>query len=180
MQKIMVIPIYGNKHINAKDNKMDKYISAAALLITFLLSACYNDIYVFDIQTKKPISDAMVLVKESNMLYPNSASIYFTDSDGAVRTNEFGNLLILAGKDGYWLATDYYDRRNTVYLIRQSDNPLRYKKNTPFPAIINAEGDIQNSTIWNNYCFKQQLERKDFFIKQNRQNRNINSIESSN
>ena len=88
---------------------MDKYISAAALLITFLLSACYNDIYVFDIQTKKPISDAMVLVKESNMLYPNSTSIYFTNSDGVVRVNEVGNLLILAGKDGYWIATHIWE-----------------------------------------------------------------------
>ena len=41
MQKIMVIPIYGNKHINAKDNKMDKYISAASLLISFLLITNY-------------------------------------------------------------------------------------------------------------------------------------------
>lgn len=112
----------------------------------------------------------MVLVKESNMLYPNSTSIYFTNSDGVVRVNEVGNLLILAGKDGYWIATDYYDRKNTVYLIRQSDNPLYYKKNTPFPAIINVAVNAKNSTIWNNYCFKQQIERKNFFIEQNRNN----------
>ena len=117
---------------------MKECIPIALLMILSLLTACHSNVYVFDINTKKPISRAMVLVKESNMLYPNSTSIYFTNSDGVVRVNEVGNLLILAGKDGYWIATDYYDRKNTVYLIRQSDNPLYYKKNTPFPAIINV------------------------------------------
>ena len=149
---------------------MKECIPIALLMILSLLTACHSNVYVFDINTKKPISRAMVLVKESNMLYPNSTSIYFTNSDGVVRVNEVGNLLILAGKDGYWIATDYYDRRNTVYLIRQSDNPLYYKKNTPFPAIINVAVNAKNSTIWNNYCFKQQIERKNFFIEQNRNN----------
>ena len=149
---------------------MKECIPIALLMILSLLTACHSNVYVFDINTKKPISRAMVLVKESNMLYPNSASIYFTNSDGVVRVNEVGNLLILAGKDGYWIATDYYDRKNTVYLIRQSDNPLYYKKNTPFPAIINVAVNAKNSTIWNNYCFKQQIERKNFFIEQNRNN----------
>ncbi len=149
---------------------MKECIPIALLMILSLLTACHSNVYVFDINTKKPISRAMVLVKESNMLYPNSTSIYFTNSDGVVRVNEVGNLLILAGKDGYWIATDYYDRKNTVYLIRQSDNPLYYKKNTPFPAIINVAVNAKNSTIWNNYCFKQQIERKNFFIEQNRNN----------
>ena len=159
---------------------MKKYIPVALLLVLPLLAACHSNVYVLDINTKKPISGAMVFIKESNILYPNSASIYFTNSDGIVCVNEIGELSILAGKDGYWLATNYYDRKNTVYLIRQSDNPLYYKKNTPFPAIIDAEDDIQNSTIWNNYCFKQHLERKDFFIKQNKQNKDSNHMESIN
>lgn len=146
---------------------MKKYAFIFPLALATIFTACSSEIQVLDMNTKKPVEGAMVFARESNKLYPNSESIYFTDSDGVANVGRFGNLFILAGKDGYWIATNYCDRKNTVYLLRQSDTPLAYnERNTPFPAIVKAKSDVKNAEDWNEYCLRQELERKAFFKKQ--------------
>lgn len=93
--------------------KACKIFSFAIFLLFIFGCTSFHKVIVLDSDTEEPIENAFVFTCEGNMLNPfNSSTLYMTDKNGQVYINERGNsLLVIAGKPGYSMETDYKYRK---------------------------------------------------------------------